>query len=265
MNSKIVLFLVGLIIIIFLIDIITNKEKFAMREEQMAAYLGGSADNISILKVKSIVSKIDGTKLNIEINDNSLLQNDVPVPDLVDIKIKTDTSGKYLGIDNSGLTNDDNEYLWELHKIDSQSKINTLLGNRNRNGFGQKVSNINYPFFMVLGKNEHNFFALQYNYGRVMVENIGNYDRQKWDLSEKAITENQLVIKNMYDTIIGPVSSGNRDADPNRIKINLNVNDDKIKQLLNIDTYTPPSSGGSKCDTYIPKTALKSLCPGCDY
>jgi len=262
MNSKIVLFLVGLIIIIFLIDIITNKEKFVTRDGQSSTYLGGSANDISISNVKSIVSKIDGTKLNIEIIDiESYTGNEFP--DSVDIKIKTDTSGKYLGIDNSGLTNHDNEYLWELHKINSQSKINTLLGNRNRNGFGQSI--VNYPFFMVLGKNEHNFFALQYNYGRVMVENIGNYDRQKWDLSEKAISKYQLVIKNMYDTIIGPVSSGNRDADPNRIKINLNVNDDKIKQLLNIDTYTPPSSGGSKCDTYIPKTALKSLCPGCDY
>lgn len=257
MNSKIILFLVGLVIIIFLIDIITNKEKFATREDQMSAYLGQNAKDIVIKDIKSIVSKIDGTKLNIEVDDNSL---SFPV----DIAIKTNSTGKYLGIDNLGLSEGDNKFLWKLYRIENSNSLNLLLGDRS--GFGQKLSNVNYPFYMVLGKEEdYKHLALHYNYGRVMPELKGNYDRQKWDLSPDVIPQNQLVIKNMYDSIVGPVSSGNRNADPDRIKINFNVNDEKLKNLLNMDTNVAESSSGSKCDTYIPKTALKSLCPGCDY
>ena len=236
MNNKVCCVILVLIIIVLLYSIIV-VEKFDAHQPA---------------EIKSIVSKMDGLSLNVE-KDANFDQNSI-------INIMVDDNGSYLGHDESGLLNfSDNEPKpqWKLNLIENGNDVNTLL---KTTGVVDNTG-ISYPFYMITS-GEH---ALKCINGRISLAKAGNYNSQKWDVSSHKIMKNQLVPKNIYDTPVGPLPPSSVETDKDRIKVNLNINDDKLKQILNIDNTTHSNDVPSKCDTYLPKSAIESLCPGCEY
>lgn len=264
MKNKIILFLVCLILVIFIIDITKETFQSGFSSNVIRNNLGsnsGSNENpkINSNEINSIVSKVDGAVLNISFIEKGEI--DSPAK----IRIHTNNSGNYLGINNdsNGLIEDNsNNYKWELHKIVNNDKIHSISGGRGKNAVC-----INPPFYMITGNGDHSNLALQYNYGRLMTAKIGNYDKQAWDVSDKKLDTHQLVVKNIYQTPVGPLTPGESIVDPNKIKINLSVLDDSLKKMLgleNVDSSNSNSNSNSQqCDRYLSKEVVSSLCPGC--
>jgi hypothetical protein len=87
-------------------------------------------------------------------------------------------------------------------------------------------------------------------------------DKQQWEMSDKSV--NPIKITNSEMTHLGPLEYLHSN-DPNSIGINLNIDDAKLAKLLGGD-----GSGASadalqpqKCDTWLSKDAVSSICPGC--
>ena len=238
MNNKVCCVILVLIIIVLLYNI-TVVEKF---------------DNHQNNEINSVVSKMEGLILNIE-KDTNFDTTKI-------IHIMVDNNGSYLGHDDNGLLNfGDNKHNWSLNLIENGNDVNNLLGTT---GVVDNTG-ISYPFYMITS-GEH---ALKCINGRISVAKAGNYNSQKWDVSPNKILKNQLVPKNIYDTPLGPLTPSTVETDRNRIKVNLNINDEKLKQILNIEQNNMPNNGEqdsvAKCDTYLPKSSIESLCPGCEY
>ena len=175
------------------------------------------------------------------------------------IHIKVDNNGSYLSHDKMGLTFGDNKHEWKLNLIENGNDVNNLLGTQ-----GVVVdTGIPYPFYMITSGEEK--YALKCINGKISLAETGNYNSQKWDVSSQKIMENQLVHRSIYETPIGPLKPSSVETDKDRIKVNLNINDDKLKEILNIDNNQFSEESSSKCDTYLPKAAIESLCPGCEY
>jgi len=189
------LIVVCVIIIIILLDLIFNISK---RE---------NFQDVDINKAKSIVSKMDGTIVNFnaieKINDKT-----------TKINIPIDNNGKYLDLDNELNFSNNNDGNWSIHNISNNTDLNLLLKGNNK-GYDIKITK--YPFYMVTYKDTSK--ALQYTNGKLLVSNIGNYDSQKWDLSDEHIPHMQVVLKNVYDTPIGLMPKSTQVEDPNRIKL----------------------------------------------
>ena len=240
MNNKVCCLILVLIIIVLLYNIVV-VEKF---------------DTNQPTEINSVVSKMDGLMLNVE--------KDVDFDTTKNINIKVDQMGNYLGHDYSGLLNftDENKHPWKLNLLENANDVNTLLDTE---GVVDNTG-ISYPFYMITSGD----YALKCINGRISIAKAGNYNSQKWDVSSHRIMKNQLVPKNIYDTPVGPLTPSSVETDKDRIKVNLNINDDKLKQILNIENNQDSLNGmgqgsGTKCDTYLPKSAIESLCPGCDY
>jgi len=262
MKNKIILFLVCLIIVIFLIDITKETFSNSLGESARNRVMGNSSvehETIDSTTIKSIVSKIDGTVLNI-----SFTSSGEKIPSPAKIRIHTNNSGNYLGINsesNELIEDNSSNYLWELHKIVNNNQIYNLSSGRGKNAVC-----IDPPFYMITGTgSNHKHLALQYNYGRVMTAKIGNYDKQAWDVSDKKLDTHQLVVKNIYQTPVGPLTPGESIVDPNKIKINLSVLDDSLKSMLGIENANSDTSNSNseQCDQYLSKEVVQSLCPGC--
>ena len=150
-----------------------------------------------------------------------------------------------------------------MHKINGADNLNSLTAGNSNPGYSSDKVDFSSPFYMVTSL-KYPTKALQYSNGNLMCVSVGNYDSQKWDISNEIIPKKQLILKNIYETPIGQLAKSTGSQDENRIKLNLNFNNDKLKQLFN-DNNTSDDSGPQQCDTYLPKSAVKSLCPGCEY
>lgn len=269
MKNKIILFLVCLIIVIFLIDITKETFSNSLGESARNRVMGNYSvehETIDSTTIKSIVSKIDGTVLNI-----SFTSSGEKIPSPADIRIHTNNSGNYLGINsesNELIEDNSSNYVWKLHKFINNTQVdNTIKDLNNGNSRGKNAVCIDPPFYMITGTgSNHKHLALQYNYGRVMTAKIGNYDKQAWDVSDKKLDTHQLVVKNIYQTPVGPLTPGESIVDPNKIKINLSVLDDSLKSMLGIENVSSNNSNSNsdqQCDQYLSKEVVQSLCPGC--
>jgi len=254
MNNKVLCCLICVVVIIILVIMIVTHKK---ENFNVLGSAGSSYSNEYSYKppenINSIVSKIDGTILNVNVvNANA---NDKI------IKILTDDNGTALcmvNTNNLSKCDDEDTNEWKLKFINDANDMNTLLKNTSR---GQSSTMVNYPFYMVLTSNDT--LALQYNNGRFSVSPVGNYDSQKWDVSNYKIPQIQLFVNDIYDSPLDKMPYS-QDSDPNnRVKINLNVNDERLKELLNIKSDNTSSDSNNTCDRYIPKDAVKNLCSGC--
>ena len=90
-----------------------------------------------------------------------------------------------------------------------------------------------------------------------------------WSVSKEAKHTKELRLVNTRNTPFGEVPYSDYDNDPNKIKINLNIKDKNLAGLLNLDNSKANDNAKAaavaqkKCDTYLPKDAVCSLCPGC--
>tara|TARA_B110001469_G_C9578219_1_gene286759 strand:- start:405 stop:1163 length:759 start_codon:yes stop_codon:yes gene_type:complete len=245
---------VCIIIIVLLLDMIFGITSIMPNEHF-------NVNNDMILKsVKSLRSKVDGMLINIDIDDdarNKYLPDDTEI----NIKIPVDNNENYLDYDGIEISfTSDNKSKWILHKIKDAQMLNKITnGNSNAGYSADKVDK--YPFFMVTSI-DHKNKVLQYSNGNLLCVSVGNYDSQKWDISDERIPTSQLILKNIYDTPIGQMAKSSSSDNENKIKLNLNFNNEKLKQLFN---DTSSNDTPQNCDTYLPKSAVKSLCPGCEY
>ena len=256
MNNKICCLVLVLIIILLIVKL-TKIEKFDNSNLYYGEQPKSTDVSIPINEVKSVVSKVDGAILNIETNED------------LSINIPVDNKGQYLGLSDSGVIGfSENKYNWKLNFIENSNDLNILLDSLGRTGYGQKTSNVSEPYYIVTATNNIGM-ALQCSSNKILASPLGNYDSQKWDVSKVIIPRKQIILRDIYETPIGQLESSSVKAEKDRIKINLNINDDKLKQLLNLDNNDPNntemSDSNEKCDTYMPKSAIESLCPGCDY
>jgi hypothetical protein len=138
--------------------------------------------------------------------------------------------------------------------------MNEVLSNSN---LGQSSTMVDYPFFMVLSSD--NDYALQYNNGRFSVSQKGNYDNQKWDVSDKIIPQKQLFVNDIYDAPLDKILYSQDSNPKDRVKINLNVNDKTLKNLLKFDSTDDSDKSNNSCDKFIPRSSVADACAGCKY
>jgi hypothetical protein len=259
MNNKVLCCLICVVVIIVLLSIVirNEKENFQHNYDAAASQYSSNYENNIPQTINSIVSKIDGTLLNVIVVNSNSSNNDKT------IEILTDNYGSRLCMEDTtnNLSKCDVAKQWNLKFINDSVVINRLTNTN----LGQSSTMVNYPFFMVLTSDDK--LALQYNNGRFSVSPVGNYDSQKWDVSDYEIPQKQLFINDIYD---GPLDkmSYSQESDPkDRVKINLNVNHERLKELLHIDSNTSSnssdSSDSSKCDISVPKDSVENLCSGC--
>lgn len=252
MNNKVLCCLICVVIIV-LVSIVITKYKEKFKVEDAANQYSSENNYIAPKTINSIVSKIDGTLLNVEvINDTSINEKT--------IEILTDNYGSRLCIDDNtnNLSKCDVSNQWKLKFVNNSSIMNGLSSNSN---LGQSSTMVKYPFYMVL--NQTNEFALQYNNGRFNVSPVGNYDSQKWDVSSYKIPPKQLFINDIYDGPLDKMPYSQASDPKDRVKINLNIGDKRLKELLHIDSTNTSDKSNDTCDTFVPRNAINGLCAGC--
>lgn len=249
---------------------------------------------------KSIISKDSGIYININRLPNEKITwngNEKDGEGNIDgfyIEIPIDNKGSVLGISESGrlgILNSENEQAkWCVLAV-NKDNINTLIDelNSDNSKMDNKTVIGDLPRKETLGdvesfhmiyepdsnwnkrkeaaeSNGHNInrFVLHLNKGNL---DVGNYvddnNNQKWDMSYESV--NPIKINQEQMTHVGPLP--HLDSDPNSISIKLNIDDDKLKNLLGNNNSNSSESNSpnavKKCDTWLSKDAVSSVCPGC--
>lgn len=303
MNDKLrnaLLLVCVVIVLLIIIDMIFNfsgirVENFSPGSSYASGSgSGGSGSNQQLenndldeTNIKSIVSKKDGRIFNVRFDDNftksglKLGKITIPSPtkDAMNIVSNNDgTIGEQLSMSNS------QEQQFFLYKIENPSDLKDVIKS---SSLGSSENNSKFPFFFVVPVNddsnsEGNRRALAYEPGRLYLNRIGNYDNQKWDVSNLRNPKKSVLTHAVTNSGIGSLNNANQSGvnseyyDPNNIKINFNLSDALKQQLLGIDTENGASASGStkprdnskfygqQCSTQLPKDAISGLCAGCD-
>ena len=170
MNNKVLCCLICVVVIIILVIMIVTHKK---ENFNVLGSAGSSYSNEYSYKppenITCIVSKIDGTLLNVNVlSSESGTHNKT-------IEILTDNYGSRLCMDDTtnNLSKCDVAKQWKLKFINSPSDMDDL----SISSLGQSSTMIKNSFFMVLTSDGK--LALQYNNGRFSVSPVGNYDSQK--------------------------------------------------------------------------------------
>lgn len=265
MNKKnCILVLVILIILVIFIDLIFNFSKILYENFQ--------TENKKL--ENSIVSKKDGRIININFLANDPNKYNKHEDRVIFLQSPL-SNNKNIVLNNDGTLSEtfvrtmDMAQQWKLIYINNKPKYNKYLGN-STNGNNTDNTCVRYPFYIILS-NTPKKKALQYDYGALTCRPIGNYDSQKWDVSDETLKGKSIVIHNTLKNDglnfrSNPDTNGS-EVDPNKINLNFNIKNDLLKQIFGTDSISNESNGESKssgsCGTYVPNDAIESLCPGC--
>ena len=257
-----------------------------------SALNGGDGISVSkTQKVQSVVSKYSGKIINIQ-----------PIGDAPTEKILINFNG------NTSLTvNEDGTYTvqisnqdsvrqqWRLVPINDATDYDTYIHESYKNsGFSTNDSQTKYPFYIIVSNFDFGSNTpkrcLQYDTGSILVRPVANYDSQKWDISYQKIESNKSIKAHMYNpmSILSPefrtdphLNSAN-EVDDSKIKINLNLDNSSLGNLLEKYSMNSPVKGMSKsnedqdpdstqtsgtdCDKndWLSRDKVKSVCSGCD-
>lgn len=280
-NKNIVLFVSIFVVIVIFIDIIFNFsgimiENFTTHaaENYNAALESADADSnsepsdpIDPKSVKSLISKISGRVFNININprDNRIITISSPSdPQKANISVNQDGT-----LSNEVKAREIQNQQFVLERITNAEQYRRVLGTNSNNGADVSSSCTRYPFYVVksnaIGKTNPPW-CLGYETGNLFVHPVGNYDNQKWELSNVVVDTKSYCTNNMKNTSTGPMrhvpdSKHDEFYSDNKIKVNFNFNEELKSKLFGIE---PSDSNDGKCPTYLPKNSIKSLCKGCD-
>ena len=237
-----------IVVIIILIDLVFNLSKRLFRSSE------GFSSNDGM---HSLINIIDGTIVTIQKVDED---NNYYIPIF-------DDEQRVLGMDdNNELVIKDKapQYKWKLILVDDTNITKS---------FSEYTTE---PIYLLTAQgNDNKTYAVQYvNNGLVCVrievaEAMTNAYNNIWIKSETPGPSKKLVLRDFTQSYLGPVKYSSEIDDPDKINIKLNIRDENLKQLLNInnsnnvisDTDTNVETG--KCDTWLSRDAVKSLCPGC--
>lgn len=248
-------------------------EKFSS-DSDSDDYSTVSKDNI-----KSIVSKHDGRMFNISYiksdPENKTIIIPSPVQDTTNITANGDgTLSETLKMSSKS------DQQFQLVEVNGAGEYQDLFPNY-KNDRGASLDTTQYPFWIVKS-NKIGFtnWCLAYEPGKLFLSPIGNYNNQKWDVSNLRNPKKSVLTHCVSDSSLGSFNNSaandpmNQDVhDPNKIKINLNLTDELKQQLFGIESDKDSGAIGDEftgspksanCGTQIPGSALGSICPGCD-
>jgi hypothetical protein len=287
------------ILIMLCLELVFNfsgiiEENFDNHDAALALHGGGGLTVSETQKVQSVVSKYSGKIINVQ-----------PIGDAPTQKILINFNG------NTSLTvNDDGTYTvqisnqdsvrqqWRLIAINNASEYDQYIHDNYKNsGFSTSDSQTKYPFYIIVSNFDFGSDApkrcLQYDTGSILVRPVANYDSQKWDISYQKIESNKSIKTHMYNpmSILSPefrtdphLNSAN-EMDDSKIKINLNLDNSSLGNLLEKYSMNSPVKGMSNdsqdqvqggiqtsgkdcpdCNTndWLSRDKVKSVCSGCD-
>jgi hypothetical protein len=297
-RKYLLVFVIFVVVVIF-VDIIFNFSGILMNNYKETFDSGAAEDyasqsetdlgaisqyeRISEKPIRSIISKMYGKVINI-----------YPVPPVDQIptqRFMIKINGQALSVNKDGTyglvlsNNEDVRQHWELNLIRNTGDFITAL-NGSSNGYN--VNKVSYPFYIC--RSVHDITsgngvirALQYEGGYISVRPIGNYDNQKWDISNSQLESNVKI----HNTLLQPnslndseFSYGNyyskdeihrENNEQEKLNINLKLNQEIIDQLFGnrIGSNNVPENGnneGNSCsvDNWLPRDSVRSACKGCD-
>jgi len=236
-----------IVVIIILIDLVFNLSKRLFRSSE------GFSSNDGM---HSLINIIDGTIVTIQKVDED---NNYYIPIF-------DDEQRVLGMDDNNelvIKDKATQYKWKLKEI-TDPKINIVKD------FSEYTDD---EIYLLVDATEK--YAVQYvNNGLVCVPikvaaAMTQANNNIWIKSETPGPSKKLVLRDFTQSYLGPVKYSSEIDDPDKINIKLNIRDENLKQLLNInnsnnvlsDPDTNVETG--KCDTWLSRDAVKSLCPGC--
>ena len=267
------LILVLLVLVVFPIIILNKSCSLSNNVLERFETSSAPSKDLDHLNIKSIVSKKNGKMFNIK-----FLKND---PDNKTIFIESPISiNANLSVNTNGLLS---EELKSTSNINQQFTITNIANDHDyrRELNIDDISNssvsqcIDYPFYLIRSKKFDNWM-LTYDNNRLIVLPKGNREDQKWDVSDIKIPKNVCTHTNISTDFggINKVISNNNNviSDPDKIKLQFDLDDELRNKLfgtseiekanqerLNYDDFY-----NQKCDNYLPKKAISSICPGCD-
>lgn len=294
-RKYLLVFVIFVVVVIF-IDIIFNfsgilmnnyKETFASgaaedyateAETDLSAL--SSYERVAEKPIKSIVSKMYGKVINI-----------YPIPPVNQVPTRhfmVKVNGQALSVNKDGTyglvlsNNDDIRQHWELLLIRNSGDLITALNGSNN---GYNVNKVSYPFYMCrsvfdVNSGTGSIRALQYEGGYISVRPIGNYDNQKWDISNAQL-ESNVKIHNTglsptvlndtgasYGNYYSNVEMPNENNVQEKLNINLKLNQEVIDQLFGNRVGENSVGNGSEnscsVDNWLPRDSVRSVCKGCD-
>ena len=261
-NKNVLLILCLFIVIVILIDIMFNFSGLMMENFQ------SQSPNTPQLP-SSIISKMSGRVINITFmsNDPNNETIFIPSPTSVNKNVIINSDGT---LSEDVVRSSDVNQQWILKKINNTSEYQAVLGSNSNNGYNTSSSCISYPFYLVMSNSpakKNPNYCLSYEPGRIFARPIGNYDNQKWEISNQKLNGKSICTHNTSGSMRpNPDTANGQSVDADKIKIKLNLNDELLSQLLgkNIQQNSGSGSDSQTCDTYLPKNSIKSLCKGCD-
>jgi hypothetical protein len=289
-NKNILLFICLFIILAIFLDLIFNFsnvliENFQSQNSISSSYNAfsqtstesksniektESLSNENKKNIKSVVSKMTGKVINIRFlsEDNTGTIINIPSP-------RTDKHN--LTVNNDGTLSEDNiisskpTQQFILTKITNINDYRTELSLNQNNGADISSTCTKYPFYIIKSNSINKRtppWCLAYESGNIFVHPIGNYDNQKWEISNLVVSNKSFCTSDMDSTSVGNLRSiPDRDKDKlydkDKIKINFNLNDELKHKLFGLENEQV-NNESNQCPTYIPKKSINSLCRGCD-
>ena len=284
-NKNILLFVSLFVILVILLDLVFNFSSILVENFEnsvSASYNASSSSGLSgsssgqiptnenNLNIKSVVSKMTGKVFNIsfysEDPTNSIINIQSPRSDKHNLTVNNDGT---LSEENIISSKDTQQFV--LKKINNISEYRTELEANQNNGVDISSTCTKYPFYIIKSNSANKRsppWCLAYESGNLMVHPIGNYDNQKWEVSNLVVTNKGFFTSDMDSTSIGDLRQiPDRDKDKlynkDRIKINFNLNDELKQKLFGAEALGE-STQYKKCPTYLPKKSVAPLCRGCD-
>ena len=297
-NIKFYILLVTILIIcIIFVDLIfnfssllmNNYEKFQTFDKRVLDRAAirwkkpPSSSSDSNTPIESIISKMNGKIFNIYIlsdNEDPTEPKIIQIPTSQVNNLTINENGTFSETPKSNSNQNQN---WMLVRVESSEDYEDLLTYKHNTGNydGNSINDINYPIYDLLSQSY--FFnepwGLNYNDGILSARPIGNYKSQHWDVSYMKLPKNNFYTydpSKSYNTRFGRLQEPGM-TDPNKIKINFNIKDKNLASLLSglkdngssdathVDESTESGkTTNNKCDKYVNKDAISSVCGGCD-
>lgn len=297
MNEKVrnVLLLISVVIVLLIfVDLIFNISGNGVENFSIGEAYGGSSskesgsDEVSSVdktNIKSIVSKHDGRMFNVLYIKSDPKNKTIVIPSPVKRNSNITVNGDGTLSETLKMSAKPDQQ-FELMEIPSSTVFHDTLPDYKR---GANLDDTHYPFWIVKSKRTGwEDWCLAYEPGRLFLSPIGNYNNQKWDVSNLINPKESVLTHTVSDSSLGSFNNtGANDPlnqevyDPNKIKINLNLTPELKKQLFNIDESSAHNGSGSgsgsgsetfrgssgnsiqSCGTQVPEDSIESICPGC--
>ena len=252
--NKNIFCLITIIVIILLIDLVFNISKPLFRVSE------GFDNNTSM---KSLVNILDGTTVSIEkIGETNSYY--IPIFDEDDRVLGLDTNNELVISDKIP------ENAWTLKNF-NETELISVIDDLITDGVihNDDKADLTNEKYQLLIKGD---YAIQYTRNSLIATPlliaVTNYlyDFNLWLLNENPGPKKELILRDIKQSYLGPVKYSAAVNDRDKINIKLNLEDERLKQLLNLNNEAggkPTGTEPEKCETYLSRDAVKSLCPGC--